>query len=213
MLSHGQFFGTPCAEACQAPLSVEFSRQEYWSGLPFPPPGVLPDPGIEPASPALAGRFLTASATWQVWFGTVSTMAMKGKVKSLSRVLLCYPMDCSLPGFSVHGIFHARVLEWVAISFSRGSSRERTWVVSHVVGRCFTLWATREAHHGHGPYQNYGCSQVPGGNGGEPWEWELSEVVGCWADSIIPSFLLLPVSPPHKMWLHLWVGDGVFNPP
>ena len=40
--------------ACQAPLSVGFSRQEYWSGLPFPPLGDLPDPGIEPTSPALA---------------------------------------------------------------------------------------------------------------------------------------------------------------
>ena len=43
----------------QAPLSMEFSRQEYWTGLPFPSPGDLPDPGIEPASPALAGRFFT----------------------------------------------------------------------------------------------------------------------------------------------------------
>ena len=39
---------TPWTVACQAPLSVVFSRQEYWSGLPFPPPGDLPDPGIEP---------------------------------------------------------------------------------------------------------------------------------------------------------------------
>ena len=56
-------------------------------------------------------------------------------------------MDCSPPGFSVHGIFQARVLEWVAISFSRGSSqpRDRTRV-SHTAGRCFTVWATREAH-------------------------------------------------------------------
>ena len=56
---------------------------------------------------------------------------------------LCDPMDCSLPGFSVHGIFQARVLEWVAISFSRRSSHpgDRTQV-SHIVGRCFTLWAT-----------------------------------------------------------------------
>ena len=60
---------------------------------------------------------------------------------------LCDPMDCSLPGFSVHGIFQARVLEWVAISFSRGSSwpRDRTQV-SCIAGRRFTLWATREAH-------------------------------------------------------------------
>ena len=42
---------------CQAPLSMEFSRQEYWSGLPFPLPGGIPDPGIKATSPALAGRF------------------------------------------------------------------------------------------------------------------------------------------------------------
>ena len=44
---------TPWLVACQAPLSMGFSRQEYWSGLPFPSPGDLPDPGIEPRSPAL----------------------------------------------------------------------------------------------------------------------------------------------------------------
>ena len=48
-----KFFATPWTIACQAPLSMEFSRQEYWSGLPFPSPGDLPDPGIEPRSPAL----------------------------------------------------------------------------------------------------------------------------------------------------------------
>ena len=60
---------------------------------------------------------------------------------------LCDPMDCSLPGFSVHRIFQARVPEWVAISFSRGSSRDRTQV-SHIAGRHFTIWASfiREAH-------------------------------------------------------------------
>src|SRR5574337_1098638 len=46
-------FVTPWTVACQAPLSMELSRQEYWSGLPFPPPGDLPDPGIKPGSPAL----------------------------------------------------------------------------------------------------------------------------------------------------------------
>ena len=43
----------------QAPLSMGFSRQEYWSGLPFPSPGDLPNPGIKPGSPAVAGRFFT----------------------------------------------------------------------------------------------------------------------------------------------------------
>ena len=50
---------TPWTVARQAPLSMGFSRQEYWSGLPFPSPGDLPDPGTEPASPVLAGRFFT----------------------------------------------------------------------------------------------------------------------------------------------------------
>ena len=50
---------TPWAAACQAPLSVGFPRQEYRSGLPFPPPGDLPDSGIEPTPPALAGRLFT----------------------------------------------------------------------------------------------------------------------------------------------------------
>ena len=59
---------------------------------------------------------------------------------------LCDPMDCSLPGFSVRGIFQTRVLEWVAISFSRGSSWPRDWIqVSRIARRHFTLWATREA--------------------------------------------------------------------
>ena len=52
-LSHVQLFVTPWTVAHQAPPSMGFSRQEYWSGLPFPSPGDLPDPGIEPVSPAL----------------------------------------------------------------------------------------------------------------------------------------------------------------
>ena len=59
---------------------------------------------------------------------------------------LCDPVDCSLPGSSIHGILQARILEWVAISFSRGSSRRRDRTqVSHIGGRRFNLWATREA--------------------------------------------------------------------
>ena len=52
-LSHVRLFATPWTEADQATLSMEFSRQEYWSGLSFPSPGDLPDPGIEPGSPTL----------------------------------------------------------------------------------------------------------------------------------------------------------------
>ena len=58
-----------------------------------------------------------------------------------SCLTLCDPMECSLPGFSIHGIFQARILEWVAISFSRGSSWARDWTqVSHIVSRrCYSL--------------------------------------------------------------------------
>ena len=60
---------------------------------------------------------------------------------------LCDPMDYSLPGSSRHGLLQARILEWVAISFSRRSLQPRDWTqVSCVAGRFFTIWATREAH-------------------------------------------------------------------
>ena len=59
MLNSVRLFVTPWTAACQAPLSMGFSQQEYWSGLPFSPPRDLPDPGIKPASPSLAGRFFT----------------------------------------------------------------------------------------------------------------------------------------------------------
>ena len=62
-----------------------------------------------------------------------------------SCLTLCDPMDCSLPGSSVHGIFQAILLEWIAISFSRGYSQPRYQTrVSCIVDRCFTVWATRE---------------------------------------------------------------------
>ena len=65
---HVQLFETLQTIACWAPLSMGFYRQEYWSGLPHPPLGDVPDPGIKPASPvspALADRFFTTSTTWE----------------------------------------------------------------------------------------------------------------------------------------------------
>ena len=61
LLDHVQLFATPSTVACQAPLSMEFYRQEYWSGLPIPIPGDLPDPGIKLSSPAVAGGFFTTA--------------------------------------------------------------------------------------------------------------------------------------------------------
>ena len=64
-----------------------------------------------------------------------------------SCLTLCDPVDCSLPGFSAHGISQARVLEWVVISFSRGSSQPRDQIqVSSIVGGHFTIWAAGKPH-------------------------------------------------------------------
>ena len=68
VLSWVQLFETPCPVACQAYLSMECSRQEYYRGLPFPAPGELPDPGMDPSClmlPVLEGRFFTTRATWE----------------------------------------------------------------------------------------------------------------------------------------------------
>ena len=81
----------------------------------------------------------------------LSTVTLK-KVKVLVTQpcpTLCDPMNCSPPGSSVHGIFQATILEWVAISFSRGSSWPRDWIwVFYIAGSFFTAWTTREAHKG-----------------------------------------------------------------
>ena len=88
MLSHVRLFATPWTVPRQAPLSMGFSRQEYWSGLPFPSPGDLPDPGIKPVSlvsPALAGRFLTTRAT-----GEPNIMKMIWCKESENKLLLVF---------------------------------------------------------------------------------------------------------------------------
>ena len=84
------------------------------------------------------------------WTELGENVCMYVRAKLLQLCLtLCNPMDCSLPGSSVHGILQARILEWVTISFSRGSSqpRDRTWV-SRIGGRRFNLWATRQTFFG-----------------------------------------------------------------
>ena len=95
-------------------------------------------------------------------------------------------MDCSLPGPSIHGIFKARVLEWVAISFSR-SSRPRDWTwVSRIIGRRFTVWATKEVHLDRGKEKkNELCPLALISREYHMWEgrhWSLGSGV-CWGDT------------------------------
>ena len=70
--SHIRLYATLWTIVCQAPQSMEFSRLEYWSGLPFPSPGNLPDPGIEPACPALVGEFFTTEPPGKPLINTVT---------------------------------------------------------------------------------------------------------------------------------------------
>ena len=95
---------TPWTVACQAPLSMEFSRQEYWSGLPFPSPkGRIPD------------MYLSFNIIGAV------LLSRKDVLSHFSRVQHCSTVDSNPTGSSVHGILQARGLEWVALP-SRGSS-------------------------------------------------------------------------------------------
>ena len=101
--SHVQLLVTPWTAAYQAPPSMGFSRQEYWSAVPL------------------------------------SSLSESESEVTHSCPTLCNPMDCSPLGSSVHEIFQARVLEWVAIPFSRGSSRPRDWTCISCVS-CIGRW-------------------------------------------------------------------------
>ena len=114
--------------ACQVPLSVDFSRQEYWSALPFPPPGDLPNPGIEPKSltfPALAGGFFTTSATRGLQ-SLESCPAPRPCAPSQSscspRAVRCTTLDSLCPYFCVFlwiSLDKPCLIFWVTVWFSR----------------------------------------------------------------------------------------------
>ena len=97
--------------------------------------------------PTFAGEWKKQKSSKKTSISDLLTMLIESESEfAQSCPTLCDPMDCNPPVSSVRGIFQASVLEWVAISFSRGSfqPRERTWV-SCTAGRRFTVWATREA--------------------------------------------------------------------
>ena len=97
-----------------------FSRQEYWSGSPFPSPGNLPNPGMEPRSPALQVDSLPAGPQGKPLNLKVpkinELLKEKWKLGVRSCLILSDPTDCNLLGSSVYRILQARILEWVAIS-------------------------------------------------------------------------------------------------
>ena len=125
----------PCPVLTVASWSVYrfLKRQVRWSGIPI--------------SFRIVHSLLWSTQSFKKW----------SEVAQLCPTL-CDSMDYSLPGSSNHGIFQARILEWVSISFSKRSSLPRDWTwVSHIIGRRLTIWATREVHWqvGINPWQGF----------------------------------------------------------
>ena len=174
MLNCVQLFATPWTIVHQVPLSMGFSRQEYWSGLPFPSPGCISDPGIKLASPALAGRFFMLShqgspcflMKWSESRSVVSDSFNPGLhgpwnspgqntgVGSLFLLQGIFPTQGSNPGllhcrWILYQLNHKgspRKLKWVAYPFSsRSSPPGNQTSFSCIASGFFTNWAIREA--------------------------------------------------------------------
>ena len=153
--SHVQSFVAPWTIDCQVPLSIEFSRQEYWNGLLFLPPGAVPNPGIELVSAALAGRFLTIEAPGKTYIYTYICTNTHRHTHTCAKLLqlcptLCNPMDYSLPVSSVHGILQARILEGVDFHALLQGIFQTQGSNPHLLGlpHCRWIlyqWATKEA--------------------------------------------------------------------
>ena len=150
-------------EAHQAPLSLGFSRQEHWSGLPFPSPmhesekwkgscSVVSDPqrphGLQPSRLLhpwdFPGKSIGVGCHCVGCYFLLQCRKVKSEIEVAQSCLTrSDPMNCSLPGSSVHGIFQARVLEWVATAFSGSICIHRAkpcWSKWMVVGRVDWGW-------------------------------------------------------------------------
>ena len=122
LLNHVRLLVTPWTAAHQAPPSMGFSRQEYWSGMPLPSP------------PALAGGLFNNEPPGKPHNQMCACSVMSDSL---------WVHGCSLPGSSVHGIFQARILEWLAVFSSRESSQPRDWTHISCIGR----WILYLLHH------------------------------------------------------------------
>ena len=136
-----QLFAPPWTVAHQAFLSIGFSQQKYWSGLPCPPPGDVPNPRIEcasPVSPVLQADSLPLSHRGSPLDMFAAAAAAKSRQSCLA------PIDGSPPGSPVPGILQPRTLEWVAISFSNAWKWKVKVKSFSRVGLLATPWT--EAH-------------------------------------------------------------------
>ena len=145
---------------------MTISREPWGTPFPILNQFIVPCPILTVASwPAY--RFLRSQVRWSgipvsltvfhslLWPTQSKALKWRSEVAQ-SCPTLCDPMDYSLPGSSIHGIFQARILEWGAISFSRGPSQLRDQTqVSCIVGRCFTVWATGESIYSYWKNDNF----------------------------------------------------------
>ena len=130
-LNRAQLLATPWTAAYQAPPSMGFSRQEYWSGRR--------NTICKKKKKVLSLDCTHAGQAACYWNGVLCLVTQL-------CLTLFKPRNCSPPGSWVHGILQVRILEWVAMPSSKGSSQLRNWTqVSHIAGRFFNIWATREA--------------------------------------------------------------------
>ena len=131
---------TAWTKACQAPLPMGFSRQEYWSGLPFPSPGDLPDPGIKPEFPALAGGFSTTAPPYFFILGVsyiplyICTTFLTENFKAYTLLLsTCRsspsPSDENYPNFKIKRLGNSPVVQWLGLNAltTRGPSSTPGW--------------------------------------------------------------------------------------
>ena len=128
-------FATPWTVAHQAPLSMEFSRQEYWSGLPFPTPGHLPDPGIKPTSlesPALAGGFLTTEPLGKPYHGITAIQFFLFILWLLALVSCCYwLLSLSVSCFVLLILFSSSLLFIISASIPHIHNRKMSYPAHH----------------------------------------------------------------------------------
>ena len=205
--SHVQLFATLCTVAFQAPLFMGFSRQEYWSGLPWLPLGDLPNPGIESVSltsPALAGRFFTTSATqealwkrksWKALWRIVSTapwlmMWKEAKCSDLARQLTFTWRSAHLSSFhlSLYLSFHKGLASATFPRFSwlfPGGSvlgDQSPWI------RAYLLWVVSWSFsHAHRDWHRASIKKCLWNIEWRTEEREERRQIGRWAVSICPS--------------------------
>jgi len=171
MLGCVWLFATPWTVACHAPLSMEFFRQEYWRGLPFPLPGNLPDPVIKPispVSPALVGRFFTTVPSGKPFSwpredeneAYCASQWRLGVRAQLNLIYICFPTgDCLsenlLPSAAGAKIFHMWLLysypllrsKWVVVDIYRD-----LWIFLYILYACSPRWRLLVyQHHTHHP--------------------------------------------------------------